>query len=53
MKAQSQIEIYKAKDGTTQIEVHFENETVWLNRNQLSYLFDRDIKTIGKIKKLY
>ena len=25
-----------------------ENETVWLNRQQLSELFDRDIKTIGK-----
>ena len=24
------------------------NETVWLNRNQLSELFERDIKTIGK-----
>ena len=25
-----------------------ENETVWLNRNQMSELFDRDVKTIGK-----
>lgn len=25
-----------------------ENETVWLNRNQLALLFDRDVKTIGK-----
>ena len=25
-----------------------ENETVWLNRQQLSILFDRDVKTIGK-----
>ena len=25
-----------------------ENETVWLNRTQMSKLFDRDIKTIGK-----
>lgn len=24
------------------------DETVWLNRQQLSKLFDRDIKTIGK-----
>ncbi|HUH50639.1 MAG TPA: virulence protein RhuM/Fic/DOC family protein [Flavobacterium sp.] len=48
MEEQNQIEIYKAKDGSTQIEVHFEQETVWLNRNQLASLFDRDIKTIGK-----
>lgn len=26
----------------------FDNDTVWLNRNQLAMLFDRDIKTIGK-----
>ena len=25
-----------------------QDETVWLNRQQLSELFDRDIKTIGK-----
>ena len=48
MKEQNQIEIYQANDGTTQIDVQFEQETVWLNRNQLVSLFDRDIKTIGK-----
>ena len=30
------------------LEVNLENETVWLNRNQMSELFDRDVKTIGK-----
>ena len=25
-----------------------ENDTVWLNRNQMAVLFDRDVKTIGK-----
>lgn len=25
-----------------------ENETVWLNRNLIALLFDRDVKTIGK-----
>ena len=30
------------------LEVRLEDETVWLNRQQLSVLFDRDIKTIGK-----
>ena len=28
--------------------VTLENETVWLNRNQMAKLFDRDVKTIGK-----
>lgn len=48
MKEQNQIEIYQSNDGSTQIEVQFEKETVWLNRHQLAALFDRDIKTIGK-----
>jgi prophage maintenance system killer protein len=30
------------------LEVRLENDTVWLNRQQLSVLFDRDVKTIGK-----
>lgn len=44
----SQIEIYQAGDGQTQIEVTFEQDSVWLNRIQLAELFDRDVKTIGK-----
>ena len=28
--------------------VRVEDETVWLNRNQIAILFDRDVKTIGK-----
>lgn len=35
-------------DGTLKLEVRLEDETVWLNRQQISNLFDRDIKTIGK-----
>ncbi|GHU93696.1 DNA-binding protein [Bacteroidia bacterium] len=35
-------------DNTVQLEVLVENETVWLNRQQLALLFDRDVKTIGK-----
>ncbi len=44
----NEIEIYKTADGGTQVEVRFEEDTVWLNRQQISALFDRDIKTIGK-----
>ncbi|MBS1647328.1 MAG: virulence protein RhuM/Fic/DOC family protein [Bacteroidetes bacterium] len=43
-----QIEIYKTTDNTVELNVNFDNETVWLNRQQLSSLFCRDIKTIGK-----
>jgi hypothetical protein len=35
-------------DSSIRIDVRIENDTVWLNRQQISSLFDRDIKTIGK-----
>jgi hypothetical protein len=39
---------YQSESTTNPIEVRIEDETVWLNRNQIAILFDRDIKTIGK-----
>lgn len=48
MEKQNQIEIYQAKDGSTQINVQFENESVWLSQKQMSELFDRDRKTITR-----
>ena len=45
----SELIIYKAPDNADfQIEVRVENDTVWLNRQQIAVLFNRDIKTIGK-----
>ena len=44
----SPIAIYTSEDNTISLDVKLENETVWLSRSQLSILFDRDIKTIGK-----
>ncbi len=35
-------------DGELELKVSVDSETVWLNRNQLSELFGRDVKTIGK-----
>ena len=43
----NEIIIYQS-DEQKHIEVKLDNETVWLNRQQISQLFDRDIKTIGK-----
>ena len=40
--------IYQAPDGNTRLDVKLDSETVWLNRQQMPDLFDRDIKTIGK-----
>ena len=44
----NKIVIYQSEDGKTQLDVKLEGETVWLNRQQLAELFDRDVKTIGK-----
>ena len=35
-------------DNTIELEVRIEAETVWLNRQQMALLFNRDVKTIGK-----
>jgi hypothetical protein len=44
----NEILLYQSNELTERIEVRLENETVWLNRQQLALLFGRDIKTIGK-----
>lgn len=41
-----EIMLYKANDGTTEIDVKFENDTVWLSQKQMAELFDRDSNTI-------
>lgn len=35
-------------DSSIRLEVRMEEDTVWLNRQQMARLFDRDVKTIGK-----
>ena len=40
--------LFNSSDGKVSLSVAVEDETVWLNRSQMSILFDRDIKTIGK-----
>ena len=42
----NQVIIYN--NGELELKVSIDNETVWLNRQQIAKLFDRDIKTIGK-----
>ena len=48
MNNQNLIEIYQAQDGTTQVEVRFENDTVWLSQAQMAMLFGKDIRTINE-----
>ena len=45
---QNKIELYQTRDGKTQLKVKFEDETVWLNQNQLIQLFDRDQSVISR-----
>ena len=48
MNEVSDLVLFNSSDGKVSLSVAVENETVWLNRSQMSELFDRDIKTIGK-----
>ncbi len=40
--------IYQTADGQTAIDVRLENETVWLNTNQMALLFDREESNIRR-----
>ena len=46
MKIKNQIEIYQANDGSTQINVQFEQDTVWLTQAQMAELFGKGRTTI-------
>lgn len=48
MQKNNEIIILETEDKQVKLSVTVEDETVWLNRNQMSELFDRDVKTIGK-----
>ena len=40
--------LYTAPDGTTQLDVKLENETVWLSVSQMSVLFDKEASNIRR-----
>ena len=44
----SSIVLYTTEGGNTQLEVKLENDSVWLNREQIAQLYERDYKTIAK-----
>ena len=46
MEIKDQIEIYQATDGSTQINVQFEQDTVWLTQAQMAVLFGKGRTTI-------
>lgn len=54
MKVNSEIEIYQSPDGHTEVQVTFDEDTVWLNQEQLGQLFDRDRTVVGRhIKNIF
>ncbi len=44
---ENEIVLYQPNEAI-HLEVRIEEDTVWLNRNQMAILFGRDVKTIGK-----
>jgi len=48
MEKMNEIVLFETDDKAITLSVPVEQETVWLNRNQMAELFDRDVKTIGK-----
>jgi hypothetical protein len=48
------IEIYKCEDGTTNVEVKFIKESVWLNLSQIAQLFNKDKSVISRhLRNIY
>jgi len=44
----SQIVLYKAKDGKAAVDVRLKDDTVWLNQYQMALLFERDRTVITR-----
>lgn len=50
----NQIEIYKSADNSVEVEVHFNQDTVWLSQKMMAELFDKDSDTISlHLKNIY
>ncbi len=47
-KQESSIIIYTTEDGSTNLQVKMENETVWLTQSQMAELFGRDRTVIAR-----
>ena len=48
MDNRSGLIIYTTDDGMTNVDVTFDNDTVWLSLDQMAMLFDRDKSTISR-----
>ena len=48
MAKENEIVLFETEDKEITLNVKVDQDTVWLNRNQMADLFGRDVKTIGK-----
>jgi len=46
MDTDNQILIYQSKDGNIKIDVHLQDESVWLTQEQMGQLFGKDKRTV-------
>ena len=44
----NELVLFETEDRAITLSVSVDQDTVWLNRNQMAELFGRDVKTIGK-----
>ncbi len=48
MDSKGEIVIYKSSEGNIQLDVRFEEETLWLTHQQIASLFQRDRSVITR-----
>ena len=48
MTEHKEIALYRSKDGSIQLDVQLEKETIWLSLNQMASLFERDKSVISR-----
>ena len=54
MEQQNNIVIYQAENGKTQLDVHLQEQTIWLSLDQISSLFQKNKSTISRhIKNIF
>jgi prophage maintenance system killer protein len=54
LNSDSHIEIYQTPDGSTELNVRLDGDTVWLSQAQLALLYDTDRTSIGRhIRNIY
>ena len=48
-----EIILYQASDGATKIDVKLKDETVWLTQAQMAELFDKDVRTVNNMSRMF